>query len=130
MAILDVFKKEEKEAKKAVKEKKPAKKKAAVSATPKSSTSAYRILKSPHISEKATALSEQNQYVFKVWPRAGKTEIKRAIEDLYKVEVIGTRIIKVPSKKKRIGRTMGIKKGYTKAIVSVKQGQKIEILAQ
>lgn len=127
MAILDVFKKEEKKPKK---EKKTVEKKTAVSLAPGTSISAYRVLKSPHISEKATALSEQNQYTFKVWPKAKKTEIKRAIEELYKVEVIGTKIIKVPSKRKRVGRTMGIKKGYKKAIVIVKQGQKIEILAQ
>lgn len=130
MAILDVFKKEDKKAKEAVKEKKAVKKKTAVSTVKRSSVNAYRILKSPHISEKATDLSEKNQYVFKVWPKAGKAEIKKAIEELYNVEIIGTRIIKVPSKRKRVGRTMGIKKGYKKAIVSVKQGQKIEILAQ
>ncbi|PIZ76461.1 MAG: 50S ribosomal protein L23, partial [Parcubacteria group bacterium CG_4_10_14_0_2_um_filter_7_35_8] len=47
------------------------------------------ILVSPHVTEKATMLSSDNQYVFKVFPRANKTEIKRAIESLYNVKVIG-----------------------------------------
>ena len=130
MAILDVFKKEDKKAKEAVKEKEAVKNKTAVSAVKGTSINAYRILKAPHISEKATDLSEKGQYVFKVWPRAGKTEIKRAMEKLYKVEVTATKIIKIPSKKKKVGKNMGVKKGYKKAVVSVKKGQKIEILAQ
>lgn len=135
MAILDFLKKDEEAAEKkttvakkkkatVVSEKKPAVVKK------RGSSDAYRILKSPHISEKATDLNQKDQYVFKVWPKACKVEIKKAIQELYGVKIINVKIIKVPSKKKRVGRTIGIKKGYKKAIVRVEKGQKIEILAQ
>lgn len=89
---------------------------------------AWRVLAEPHITEKATALAENNQYVFKVFPRANKTEIKKAIENLFGVEVLGVRIIRVPRKKRRLGRVEGWRKGYKKAIVRIKEGQKIEVL--
>lgn len=132
MAILDFLKKDEKSAvelKEPATKKKIAKKKPATE-TKKISASAYQILKSPHISEKATDLNKKDQYTFKVWPQASKTEIKRVLEELYGVDVVGVKIIKVPGKKKRVGRNMGIKKGFKKAIVRIKKGQKIEILAQ
>ena len=86
------------------------------------------VLISPHITEKATDLVQKNQYVFKVFPKANKTEIKKAIEDLYKVEVLDVKIINVPKKRRRLGRISGWKKGYKKAIVKIKEGQKIEVL--
>lgn len=89
---------------------------------------AYRILKIPHITEKATDLVKNNQYVFKVWPEANKVEIKKAIEDLYGVDVLSVKIINVPPKQRRLGRIRGWRKGFKKAIVKIKEGQKIEVL--
>lgn len=89
---------------------------------------AYRFLKSPHISEKATDLTGKNQYVFKVYPEVNKTEVKKAIENMYGIEVISVRVINVPQKRRRLGRTVGWRKGYKKAIVRVREGQKIEVL--
>jgi len=89
---------------------------------------ACRVLSSPHITEKATALSEKNKYVFKVLPKSNKIEVKKAIEDLYGVDVINVRIINIPRRKKRLGKQTGWTKGYKKAIVKVKEGQKIEVL--
>lgn len=89
----------------------------------------WKILKKPHITEKATDLTGKNQYVFEVFPRAGKSEIKKAVESLYGVEVTGVGIVNIPRKRKRVGRTMGFKGGYKKAIVRIKEGQKIEVLA-
>jgi len=89
---------------------------------------AYRILKVPHVTEKATDLTEKNQYIFRVWPRANKNEVKKAVESLYGVEVISVKIIKVPAKKRRLGRIEGFRKSYKKAIVKIKKGQKIEVL--
>ncbi|MBZ9573074.1 50S ribosomal protein L23 [Patescibacteria group bacterium] len=89
---------------------------------------AYRVLKAPQVTEKATALTGKNQYVFKVWPGANKVEIKKAVKDLYGVEVLSVKIIKVPRKKRRLGRISGWRKGYKKAIVKIKEGQKIEVL--
>ena len=64
------------------------------------------ILKAPHITEKATNLAEKNQYVFKVWGKANKNEIKKAIESLYKVKVMDVKIINVPAKRRRLGRNI------------------------
>ena len=89
---------------------------------------AYRILKTPQVTEKATDLVKKNQYVFKVYSRANKNEVKKAIESVYGVDVISVRIINVPAKRRRLGRQRGWRKGYKKAIVKIKEGQKIEVL--
>lgn len=89
---------------------------------------AYRILKTPQVTEKATDLTKENQYVFKVFPKANKVEIKKAVNQLYGVEVLDVKIIKVPAKKRRLGRISGWRKGYKKAIVKIKKGHKIEVL--
>ncbi len=89
---------------------------------------AYRILRSPQITEKSTALAEKNQYVFKVYPKTNKIEIKTAIEDLYNVDVLSVRIIKVRPKRRRLGRISGWRAGYKKAVVKIKAGQKIEVM--
>ena len=88
----------------------------------------YDIVKEPHISEKATILSENNRYVFKVYPNTNKIDIKKAVEGVYGVDVLSVNIIKIPKKKRRLGKVQGFKAGYTKAIVKVQDGQKIEIL--
>lgn len=89
---------------------------------------AYHVLKTPHVTEKATDLTKQNQYIFKAWPKANKVEIKKAIEDLYGVDVLSVKIINIPPKRRRLGRIRGWRKGYKKAIVRIKEGQKIEVL--
>lgn len=89
---------------------------------------AYRILKSLHVTEKATDLSKNNQYVFEVFPEANKSEIKKAIEGIFNVEVTGVNTVKTPAKRRRIGKTFGWRKGYKKAIISIKKGQQIDIL--
>jgi large subunit ribosomal protein L23 len=141
MALLDIFKKKKKEEKIEKKEKKeieekekkekeeaekPSKK--ILEKKERKFQEAWRILKAPHITEKATKLTEKNQYVFKVFPNANKTEIKKAIESLYGVDVINVKIINIPKKERRLGRITGWRKGYKKAIVRIKEGQKIEVL--
>jgi len=138
MALRNIFKKkkiEEKKEKpveevKSVEEKKGEKEKVVPPKKERKTVAgeAFRILKAPHVTEKATDLGKINQYVFKVWERANKTEIKKAIEDLYKVKVIDVKIINVPAKRRRSGRISGWKKGYKKVIVRIKEGQKIEVL--
>ena len=91
---------------------------------------AYRVLEYPHITEKATNFSEKNKYVFKVTKEANKTEIKKAINDVYGVDVVDVKIINVHRRKRKMGRQTGWKKGYKKAIVKVKEGQKIELLSR
>lgn len=94
----------------------------------KISGQAYQILKKPHVTEKATDLSSKNQYVFEVTSASGKTEIKKALEDTYGVDVVAVRVVNIPRKKRRLGRIEGWRKGYKKAIVKIKAGQKIEVL--
>jgi len=69
-----------------------------------------------------------NQYIFKVNSNTNKSEVKKSIEGIYGVDVLSVNIIKIPHKKRRIGKTEGFRKGYTKAVVKIKEGQKIEIL--
>ena len=113
-------------------EKETARAKAQPSATKKTRelkiSEAYRILKTPQVTEKSTDLTEKNQYVFKVFPETNKVEIKKAVSELYGVDVLDVKIIKVPAKKRRLGKISGWRKGYKKAIVKVKKGQKIEVL--
>jgi len=87
----------------------------------------YRILKSPHVTEKATDLTAVNQYVFKIWPKANKQEVRKAVEEVFRVDVTGVRIINIHPKKKRLGKTQGFTKGCKKAIVKLRTGQKIEM---
>jgi large subunit ribosomal protein L23 len=89
---------------------------------------AWRILASPHVTEKATDSANGGHYAFKVLPSAAKSEIGKAVEDLYGVEVVAVKIVNVPPKRKRMGKRQGWKKGYKKAVVRLKKGQKIEIL--
>ncbi len=150
MALLDVFKKKKKEpslvkAKKVKEEKKEVEK---IIEKPKTTTlpppsrlrqapikkerkivgGAYHVLKVPHVTEKATDLAKKNQYIFKIYPRANKTEVKKAVEDVFGVNVVSVKIINVPKKKRRLGKVEGERPGYKKAIVKIKEGQKIEVL--
>lgn len=85
------------------------------------------ILTKPHISEKASLLAESGFYVFKVENGANKTEVKKEIEEIYKVNVLSVRMSRVPSKKRRVGRIEGVRSGYKKAIVKIKPGERIDI---
>ena len=87
------------------------------------------VLKSPHISEKATVVSERdNQIVFKVAVDATKLEIKRAVESLFEVEVDSVKTLNVKGKTKRHGSQMGRRVNWKKAYVSLKEGQDIDFL--
>ncbi len=88
----------------------------------------YKILKEPHISEKSTVLAEENKYVFKVYPRANKIEVKKAIENLYGVKVKNINIVNVHRKRRILRGIKGFKTGYKKAIATLGKGEKIEIM--
>ncbi len=94
----------------------------------KSGAFSYESIQEPHISEKASILGEKNQYTFKVKEGFNKPEIKKSIEGIYRVDVLKVNIIKIPRKKRRLGKTEGFRKGYQKAVVTIKEGQKIEII--
>jgi large subunit ribosomal protein L23 len=98
----------------------------------KQAPQAYRLIKEPQITEKATFLSDQNKYVFKVSSRANKTEIRKTIEALYGVKVVKVHLTHAAAKRRRLGRSQGwrggLKKGFKKAVVTLAQGEKIELL--
>jgi len=96
--------------------------------TKRSTDFSYEAVKQPHISEKSTYLAEKNQYVFEISPNHNKNEVRKAVEGLYGVDVLSVNIIKIPAKKRRLGKTQGFRKQFKKAIVKIKEGQKIEIL--
>jgi large subunit ribosomal protein L23 len=86
-----------------------------------------QVLVAPHVSEKATMIAEKhNQVVFKVRRDANKLEIKKAVEDLFKVEVEQVNTTLVKGKNKRFGRTLGRRQDYKKAYVSLKAGSEID----
>ncbi|MBI2633799.1 MAG: 50S ribosomal protein L23 [Parcubacteria group bacterium] len=80
----------------------------------------------PHISEKGGDLRNLGQYVFVVSKKANKDLVKKAVESIFKVKVEKVRIINLPGKRKRLGKTEGWRSGYKKAIVTLKRGEKIE----
>ena len=86
------------------------------------------LIKKPIISEKATQVGAFNQYVFLVDNSVNKSEIKKLIKVLYKVDALAVKIINVKPKAKKSHRFVDIKPGYKKAIVSLKKGQKLDIL--
>ncbi len=88
-----------------------------------------QVLLAPQISEKATFIAEKNeQVVFRVVSTATKPEVKAAVELLFKVEVESVQIANVKGKTKRFGRSMGKRKGWKKAYVSLKAGQEINFV--
>ena len=86
------------------------------------------IIYSPVITEKSTALAEDGKtYVFKVDKRANKTEIKLAIESAFGVKVKSVNTLITKPKDKRVGKYTGQTKTYKKAIVTLADGQAIEM---
>lgn len=85
------------------------------------------ILVSPHVSEKSTILSEtQNQFVFKVRVDANKTEIKKAVEQMFEVKVQSVQVVNSRGKVKRFKTTMGRRPDWKKAYVRLAEGNTIE----
>lgn len=86
------------------------------------------LIKKPWITEKSTTLTAINQYVFMVKSGASKPEIKKAIHALYNVDPVAVNVVNRPAKHKRFaGKMKGAQDGYRKAIVTIKDGQKIDL---
>jgi large subunit ribosomal protein L23 len=85
------------------------------------------ILLAPVVSEKSYSLIEASKYSFKVHPKAHKTQIRQAVEELFDVTVISVNVLKVQPKPKRRGFHRGTKPGWKKAIVQLREGDTIEI---
>jgi large subunit ribosomal protein L23 len=87
----------------------------------------HQVLKRPLVTEKSTiAREERNVVTFAVDPRASKHEIRRAVEELFSVEVEEVRTIRMPRKTRRVGRFMGKRPEWKKALVRLAEGQAIE----
>lgn len=85
------------------------------------------VLRRPLITEKATLLKGiSNAVSFEVDARAKKKQIREAVEKLFKVKVEDVRTMNVSGKVKRRGRTVGLRPGWKKAVVTLKAGEKIE----
>jgi large subunit ribosomal protein L23 len=80
------------------------------------------LVRRPIVTEKATFLMEQNKYTFEVSPKATKIDIKAAIETLFDVEVLKVNTLNPPRKKRRVGRFVGFRPQYKKAIITVASG--------
>jgi large subunit ribosomal protein L23 len=85
------------------------------------------VLLSPVVSEKSYSLITDRKYTFKVHKDAHKTQIRQAVEDLFGVKVTNVNVVKVQSKPKRRGVHRGIRPGWKKAIVQLREGESIEI---
>ena len=87
----------------------------------------FQVLVGPHVSEKAAIVAEQsNQYVFKVAVDATKAEVKKSVEQLFKVKVNAVRTLKVKGKVKRNKFGFSTKPTWKKAYVRLEQGQDID----
>ena len=89
-----------------------------------------QIIKYPIITDKATRLLENNQYSFIVDRYSNKLTIKAAIEYLFNIKVIKVNTCRLPRKKKRVGKYIGWKPQYKKAIVTLADGDTINLFAE
>lgn len=86
-----------------------------------------QIIIEPLVTEKSTVIRElYNRYTFKVIPGATKNQIARAVEEIFDVTVLEVRTIKMDGKVKRLGRNLGRRSAWKKAIVTLKKGDTVD----
>lgn len=89
----------------------------------------YDVLQKPLLTEKAMAQKENmNAVVFKVHPEATKTQIKEAVEKFFTVKVESVRTLNFDGKTKRFGKNIGRRQDWKKAVVTLKEGEKLEFV--
>lgn len=86
----------------------------------------YEVLRRPLVTEKSTRLAESSKYVFEVDKRASKDQVRLAVEKAFKVSVLAVNMVKVPGETKRMGRRPVARPTWKKAIVTLKEGDKIQ----
>lgn len=88
----------------------------------------YEVIERIQVTEKANGMMEQNKYVFRVLPSANKIEIKRAVEELFKVRVLGVNTMNYAGKRKR-ERSMnyGTRSDWKRAVVTLHEGEEIPL---
>ncbi|MCZ6513915.1 MAG: 50S ribosomal protein L23 [Nitrospinae bacterium] len=90
-------------------------------------TDYYRILEKPLITEKSTMMQEQgNRVMFQVKRSANKMQIKEAVQSIFNVTVLHVNTINVKPRSRRMGRHVGLTKAWKKAIVLLKEGDRID----
>lgn len=89
--------------------------------------SARDIIRRPIITEKSIDCAGDNKYTFEVDPRANKLEIRDAIQEIFEVTVTKVTTARIPRRKRRRGRRVGYTPARKKAVVTLKQGDRIEI---
>ena len=88
------------------------------------------LIQNPIISEKSSSFAASGKYVFKVPDNATKSEVKKAVEREYKVIVVKTNVLNTTPKPKRYGRNVRLVPGFKKVLVTLKSGQKLDIIPQ
>ncbi len=86
------------------------------------------IIRRPLVTEKSVAERGLSRYAFEVAPTATKPAIREAVEEFFKVKVLSIHTLHVPGKRRRVGRHVGRGADWKKAIVTLKEGQKIDML--
>ena len=84
------------------------------------------LIKRPVITEKTTKMMEENKYCFIVDPKANKTQIRQAVEEIFKVKVKSVNTMNTLGKMKRMGRYEGRRSSWKRAIVTLEKGSRIE----
>lgn len=87
----------------------------------------YEVLRRPLITEKGSDLSNLGKYAFEVARDANKTQIKEAVEAIFKVDVTAVHTMNVRGKMRRVGKSRGMSADWKKAIVTLRAGQRIDL---
>lgn len=87
----------------------------------------FDVLIRPVITEKNTLLGEQSKYTFEVARKANKAQVSEAVERAFKVKVVSVNVCNMPGKMRRVGRNRGLTSPWRKAVVTLQEGQKIEL---
>ena len=88
----------------------------------------YSTLVRPHVTEKATKVSESSVYVFEVNSKSNKSDVLKAFNEKYKISPLKIATVTIPAKNVFVRGKRGKKSGYKKAYVYLKKGEKIEII--
>ena len=88
--------------------------------------SVYDIIIRPIVTEKSSALTGLNKYTFEVHKSANKIQIRKAVEEIFKVRVLSVNTMNVKSKPKRMGAFLGRTRSWKKAIVALPEGERLE----
>ncbi len=90
----------------------------------------FQVIKKPIITERTTDLKKKRQIVFKVDIRANKREIKRAVDDLFNTKVERVNTARIKGKPKRMGAHSGHRPKWKKAVVTIKEGEKLDLFGE